>query len=101
MRPIDADALRNKRKNAIINTHERYGCEVVEYIEIINAPTLSYKDLVPQGAWERYADDKFIGYDKDGRLKYRKVYTYECSVCRNGSAVKSNFCPNCGARMTK
>lgn len=25
--------------------------------------------------------------------------TYRCSLCGRGTAVKSNYCPNCGAKM--
>ena len=58
-------------------------------------------DVAPvrHGQWERYSDDKFVGYDENGRLKYRKVYKHECSVCLRETAVKSNYCPNCGAKM--
>ena len=52
-----------------------------------------------KGEWERYADDKFNGYDAHGRIKYRKVYIYECSRCGENTAAKRNFCPNCGADM--
>lgn len=90
MRPIDAYALRNKKKNAIISTRERYGCDVVEYIEIINAPTLDYKDLVPQGEWERVIPSK------SAAKWFTKV---SCSVCHKGGYERYNFCPNCGARM--
>ena len=54
---------------------------------------------VRHGRWERYCDDKFMGYGADGKIKYRKVYTYECDNCRHGTAVKTNYCPNCGAKM--
>ena len=54
-----------------------------------------------KGEWVRYADDKFSGYDANGRLKYRKVYTYECPRCGENTAAKRNFCPNCGADMRK
>lgn len=54
---------------------------------------------VRHGRWERYSDDKFVGYDENGRLKYRKVYKHECSVCLRETAVKSNYCPKCGAKM--
>lgn len=85
LRPIDAYALRNKKKKAIINTHERYGCEVVEYIEIINAPTLDYKDLVPQGEWT--TTDTVLGR------------CCVCSVCGSCPSMEYRFCPYCGARM--
>lgn len=54
-----------------------------------------------RGEWERYSDDKFSGYDADGKLKYRKVYIYECPRCGENTAAKRNFCPNCGADMRK
>ena len=53
------------------------------------------------GTWNKYMDDKFCGYGADGRIQYRKVRSYECDRCGYGTAVKSNFCPNCGARVDK
>lgn len=53
MRLIDADALRNKKKQAIITGHERYGCEVVEFIEIVNAPTIDAVPVVRCGECKR------------------------------------------------
>ena len=69
------------------------------YAEKINE--ISADDVAPvrHGRWERYSDDKFVGYDENGRLKYRKVYKHECSVCLRETAVKSNYCPHCGAKM--
>ena len=61
-------------------------------------PTIE-AEPVRHGRWERYADDKFIGYGADGKIKYRKVYRYECDCCRRETAVKSNYCPNCGCKM--
>lgn len=52
-----------------------------------------------RGVWEKYTDDKFMGYRSDGRIRYRKVYSYKCSKCWNYMAIKHNFCPNCGADM--
>lgn len=52
-----------------------------------------------QGFWEKCTDDKFIGYGADGRIRYRKVYSYKCSKCWNYTAIKHNYCPNCGADM--
>ena len=54
---------------------------------------------VVHGEWEKYADDRFMGYGADGRIRYRKVYSYKCSKCWNYTAVKHKYCPNCGAKM--
>ena len=74
--------------------------EVADLIEdcIDNAPTVDAVEVV-RGWWDKYEDDKFIGYSADGRIQYRKVYTYYCGRCGRGSAVKTNYCPNCGAKM--
>lgn len=58
-----------------------------------------YAVEVVLGHWRKYSDDKCMGYGADGRILYRKVYTYECSKCGRNVAVKSNYCPNCGADM--
>ena len=54
---------------------------------------------VVHGRWDKYTDERFNGYDANGRIKYRKVRTYYCDKCDHGSAVKANYCPNCGAKM--
>lgn len=54
---------------------------------------------VVHGEWEKYTDDKFMGYGADGRIRERKVYSYKCSKCWNYTAVKHNYCPHCGAKM--
>ena len=75
-----------------------------QLLELAQGVCFRFKDKdrlveVKQGWWNRYADYKFMGYGKDDRLKYRKVYTYECSKCGHNTAVKSNYCPSCGAKM--
>ena len=80
MRPIDADL-------APIYLNEQ-GCKMIK-----DMPTLSYKDLVPQGEWitEKEHDD------------YTAV---KCTACGGILLVKWSceihkyrHCPNCGARM--
>ena len=61
-------------------------------------PTVDAVEVV-HGRWEKYTDDKFMGYGADGRMRYRKVYSYKCSKCWSYTAVKHNYCPNCGAKM--
>lgn len=89
MRLIDADTLRDKKKQAIIIDYEKYGCEVVEFIEIVNTPTI---DAVPvvHGRWE----------EKDMFTRYH--WMHNCSVCGNPVYDKNklyHYCPSCGAKM--
>lgn len=49
---------------------------------------------VVHGKWNGWHGDKMV--DEETQHKYRY---YECSECRRRSAVKSRFCPNCGAKM--
>lgn len=57
------------------------------------------RDARKRGEWEKYTDDKFMGYGADGSIRYRKVYSYKCSKCWNYTAVKHKYCPNCGSDM--
>lgn len=103
IRLVDANAL-DATIESLAKKYERRGrleaakdyrfCQTV----LGYAPTV---DAVPvvHGYWRKYSDEKFMGYGADGRIQYRKVYTYECSKCGRNTAVKSNFCPNCGADM--
>lgn len=50
--------------------------------EIENAPTVD-AEPIRHGEW---IESKVGGYDK-------------CSVCRESTLAKYNFCPNCGAKM--
>ena len=105
MRMIDADALIKSAELFEVKAYARgSGRSIVHFAkallsnEIAKAPTIE-AEPVRHGRWERYCDDKFMGYGADGKIKYRKVYTYECDNCRHGTAVKTNYCPNCGAKM--
>ena len=103
MRLIDADALKKiythwlPQLEAPEDAGDRNGVQTCILV-LDDAPTVEVEP-VRHGRWERYADDKFIGYGADGKIKYRKVYTYECTECGYGTAKKSNYCPNCGAMM--
>ena len=68
------------------------------YEKYSTLPTVDVVEVV-HGRWRKYTDDRFNGYDNAGRIRYRKVYSYECSNCGRNVAVKSNYCPNCGAKM--
>ena len=89
-RLIDANALLAKMRRT-----NRY---FTIKFDIEEAPTVDAVEVV-YGEWEKYTDDKFMGYGTDGRIRYRKVYSYKCSKCWNYTAVKHKYCPNCGAKM--
>lgn len=105
--PADHEYVRRGAvRDMLYEEFDSWGSCLDEQNAILRIVSRLYDDIpaadvaeVKRGRWERYADDKFIGYDKDGNLKYRKVYKYECSKCLRETAVKSDFCPNCGADM--
>ena len=84
MRAIDGDAIAPKLEG-------KFNQDMVRY-----APTLDYKDLVPQGRW---VTNEINGAPKE----LRDAYCSECKVNSgfNYSAAieELNFCHNCGARM--
>ena len=104
MRLIDADALKYTRVRIFHGLNEDgtpcVGGEnaIVMSCTIKDAPTVDAVEVV-HGEWEKYTDDRFMGYGADGRIRYRKVYSYKCSKCWNYTAVKHKYCPNCGADM--
>lgn len=51
--------------------------------------------------WETYSCSQFMGTDGWGEPKWRDGRFYICHnyKCRRKTVVKSNFCPNCGAKM--
>ena len=69
---------------------------VINYLE--SQPTVEAVEVV-HGRWNKYTDHVFNGYDSEGRIRYRKVRTCYCNKGGRGSAVTSNYCPNCGAKM--
>ncbi len=39
------------------------------------------------------------GYRKQSEGEWRGVWDYECSVCNGYSEYKTDYCPDCGAKM--
>ena len=93
-----AEYIKCSDLNDIIEWDNDIGKWVMRDSDLEALPAADVAPVV-HGRWERYADKKFVGYDANGRLKYRKVYKYECSACLCETAIKSNYCPNCGAHM--
>lgn len=62
---------------------------------------LPVADVAPvkHGTWIEVEGDKLVGIDSNGKDMYR-YYRYNiCAKCGKRNAIKSNFCPNCGAKM--
>ena len=103
-RLIDAEAIERKLKNQycaecnVVRQIQCSACWVNDVLELLDGDSVDAVSVV-HGHWEKYTDDKFMGYGADGRIRYRKVYSYKCSKCWNYTAVKHNYCPNCGAKM--
>ena len=51
------------------------------------------------GIWKGWTTAAFIGTDEFGDPIYARRRFYRCSICRQGTVIKSNYCTNCGAKM--
>lgn len=123
MRLIDADALVEKAywhgEHPDVGNPFADGVEAVDMSDIDNAPTIEVKNLVEyhmdelsrtihyrvveaepvrHSFWEAYSTSAYGGY-KDGEVRWLPRKFYRCERCRKGSAIRSNYCPNCGAKM--
>lgn len=62
---------------------------------INNAPTADVEE-VRHGKWRTMVGNKMVDYDTETYRRYRVHY---CTLCHKASAIKHNYCPNCGAKM--
>jgi hypothetical protein len=68
--------------------------------EIIDAlGNIPSADVVPvvHGLWEK-GPSSYWRWTSSGAVAVTRT-TYRCGLCGRGTAVKSNYCPNCGAKM--
>lgn len=70
------------------------GLEPSQYIEALPAA-----DVVPvvHGRWGK-EPTSFWRWTPSGAVAVARI-AYRCGLCGRGTAVKSNYCPNCGAKM--
>ena len=54
-----------------------------------------------KGEWVGWHGDRRVGDDEYGMSIYRHYHYFSCRKCGRRTAVKENFCPNCGADMRK
>lgn len=66
-------------------------------IRTIPAGTLIDVAPVVHGRWER-EPSSYWRWTSSGAVAVTRT-TYRCGLCGRGTAVKSNYCPNCGAKM--
>lgn len=63
-----------------------------------NAPAINAAPVV-HGEWIGYETSSYNGNDEYGEPRWIPKKFFRGSVCRKGTAVRHNFCPNCGAKM--
>ena len=95
MRIIDADALPVVTECCVDEAGFFAKFNVVHDEEIQKAPTISYKDLVPQGEWI----SDFCDYDPYCSVCKEFAISYEDHTSYSEHYYRTDFCPNCGARM--
>lgn len=54
---------------------------------------------VKHGEWKGNTYSKFYGLDSVSNPIYRDGVLYYCSECSRKSIIRTNYCPNCGAKM--
>ena len=61
--------------------------------------TIPAADVAPvvHGVWER-EPASYWRWTPSGAVAVTRT-TYRCGLCGRGTAVKFNYCPNCGAKM--
>lgn len=48
--------------------------------------------------WTEYVASAYGGFN-NGDVRWWARKFYRCERCSNGSAIRSNYCPHCGAKM--
>lgn len=96
MRLIEEDALLQVPNVRKVTEYDESG-EFITYLAvpveaIEKAPTIE-AEPVRHGKWERWLDKEPDIYG------WVPLDTIVCSVCNQPHRTKTNYCPNCGAKM--
>lgn len=76
-------------------------CDVYNAIRLVKSFPAADVEPVRRSYWESYDTSQYMGTDEFGEPKWRPGRFYICHDrrCRRKTVVKSNYCPNCGAKM--
>lgn len=100
---IYCEIYRNKkychRTEAASEYRECIGCRHAKRRCEVGLATMPAADVAPvvHGLWEE-EPSSFWRWTPSGAVVVART-TYRCGLCGRGTAVKSNYCPNCGAKM--
>lgn len=95
MRRIDVDAARVKLQAARDKTPDgSAGMVLNTFMGFLDECPTVETEPVRHGTWQVWHGDCMR---RDGKMQEFRYY--ECSECWRRTAVKSNYCPNCGAKM--
>lgn len=73
-----------------------YGFGMKNVKELINAIPAADVAPVVRGWWEK-EPSSYWRWTSSRAVAVTRT-TYRCGLCGRGTAVKSNYCPNCGAK---
>lgn len=96
---IDREALEKAMTVAAVNGKDKDRRTWAKAICVLHdIPTV---DLVPvvHGWWED-VDSSYWRWTPSGAVSVPHR-TYRCGRCWRGTVVKTNYCPNCGAKMNE
>ncbi len=85
-------------RDAHADVDDVHGCGLLEDVICeVDAQTAADVAPVVHGLWEK-EPSSFWRWTPSGAVAVARA-TYRCGLCGRGTAVKSNYCPNCGAKM--
>ena len=83
--------------NAVMAAKWVDGSDGAMAMEIVASPAAANVAPVVHGLWGK-EPSSFWRWTSSGAVAVTRT-TYRCGLCGRGTAVKSNYCPNCGAKM--